>query len=38
MPKSDLDFINCAGPEMESLLKKADVRLIQFTGSSGVAE
>lgn len=38
MPKTDLDFINSAGPEMESLLKKSDVRLIQFTGSSGVAE
>ena len=38
MPKTDVDFIHCAGPEMESLLKKADVRMIQFTGSSGIAE
>lgn len=38
MPKTDLDLIHCLGPEMESILKRADVRMTQFTGSSGVAE
>lgn len=38
MPKEDLDLIHCDGPEMESILKKSDVRLTQFTGSSRVGE
>jgi len=28
MPKTDLDLVHCIGPEMESILKKADVRLV----------
>ena len=38
MPKTDLDLIHCEGPEMENILRKSDVRLTQFTGSSRVAE
>jgi len=37
---SDVDLIHCSGSEMGMLLDKAKdhVRLVQFTGSSGVAE
>ena len=38
MPKEDLDLVHCDGKTMESILKKSDPRLIQFTGSSRVAE
>lgn len=38
MPEEDLDFVNCHGPVMESILKKAKIRQLQFTGSNGVAE
>ena len=38
MPKEDLDLIHCNGPEMEQIMKRAQVRMIQFTGSSAVAE
>lgn len=37
-PPSDIDFINCNGPTMESLILKADPRMIQFTGSSKIAD
>jgi 1-pyrroline-5-carboxylate dehydrogenase len=37
LPPTDVDFINCDGPPMESILLNAPVRLTQFTGSSGVA-
>lgn len=37
---NDLDVIHCSGAEMGRLIDSArdDIRLIQFTGSSGVAE
>jgi len=38
MPKEDLDLVHCDGATMEHILKKAEPRLIQFTGSSNVAE
>ena len=40
LPASDLDLIHCRGETMGRLLADAvdDVRLVQFTGSSGVAE
>jgi 1-pyrroline-5-carboxylate dehydrogenase len=40
LPSSDLDLIHCRGSEMGKLLEAArdDIRLVQFTGSSGVAE
>ena len=40
LPANDLDLIHCRGSEMGKLLEAArdDIRLVQFTGSSGVAE
>jgi 1-pyrroline-5-carboxylate dehydrogenase len=40
LPADDLDLIHCRGSEMGKLLASArdDIRLVQFTGSSGVAE
>ena len=38
MPKEDLDLIHCQGKTMESVMKKSNPRIIQFTGSSAVAE
>ncbi|CAK74069.1 unnamed protein product (macronuclear) [Paramecium tetraurelia] len=38
LPPTDCDLIHCDGPQMESLLKKSNFRLLQFTGSSGIAE
>lgn len=38
MPKTDLDLIHCQPKSMEHILKKSEPRLIQFTGSSKVAE
>ena len=40
LPANDLDLIHCRGSEMGKLLDAAlgDIRLVQFTGSSGVAE
>ena len=37
---NDLDMIHCRGAEMGKLIETArdDIRLVQFTGSSGVAE
>jgi hypothetical protein len=33
-----LDFLNCQGPVAGELLQRAPIRLMQFTGSSRVAE
>ena len=40
LPPTDLDLIHCRGSEMGKLLDKAkdDIRMVQFTGSSAVAE
>jgi 1-pyrroline-5-carboxylate dehydrogenase len=38
MPEGDVDFINCDGPVMGSLLQQAEPRNTLFTGSSKVAE
>ncbi|MBE9549957.1 MAG: aldehyde dehydrogenase family protein [Proteobacteria bacterium] len=40
LPPEDVDLIHCRGSVMGSLVEKAKdtVRLVQFTGSSGVAE
>jgi len=40
LPASDLDMIHCRGTVMGDLIAAArkDIRLVQFTGSSGVAE
>lgn len=38
LPRSDLDFIHCEGPQMEYILKKGDARTTLFTGSSRVGE
>jgi len=37
-PPSDFDFINCNGPTMENLIQKSNPRMLQFTGSSKVAD
>ena len=40
LPPTDLDLIHCPGAEMGKLLDAAkdDIRMVQFTGSSNVAE
>ena len=40
LPATDLDMIHCRGTIMGQLIEAAkdDIRLVQFTGSSGVAE
>lgn len=38
LPKSDLDFLHCEGPQMEYILKKGNARTTLFTGSSRVGE
>jgi 1-pyrroline-5-carboxylate dehydrogenase len=38
MPMSDVDMINCDGPEMHDILMKAKPRMTLFTGSSKVGE
>jgi 1-pyrroline-5-carboxylate dehydrogenase len=40
LPLADVDFINCAGANMEGLLRSSQhwVRVLQFTGSSEMAE
>ena len=40
LPAEDVDLIHCSGRHMGDLLEQVrnDIRLIQFTGSSGVAE
>ena len=40
LPMTDLDMIHCRGTLMGELIETAkdDIRLVQFTGSSGVAE
>lgn len=38
LPMQDMDMIHSEGPVMEKILKKADVRLTQFTGSTKVGE
>lgn len=37
MPAEDVNFINCSNSSMEHIIKNANFRLIQFTGSSQVA-
>jgi 1-pyrroline-5-carboxylate dehydrogenase len=38
LPKEDLDFIQCDGPLMETILKKGRANMTLFTGSSHVGE
>eukprot|EP00921_Rhytidocystis_pertsovi_P015748 GHVQ01024986.1.p1 GENE.GHVQ01024986.1~~GHVQ01024986.1.p1 ORF type:complete len:310 (+),score=31.90 GHVQ01024986.1:1055-1984(+) len=38
MPMTDLDFINTRGAIMGELIQRAPLRMLQFTGSSEVAE
>jgi 1-pyrroline-5-carboxylate dehydrogenase len=40
LPAEDVDLIHCSGRHMGDLLERVrnDIRLVQFTGSSGVAE
>lgn len=38
MPVEDANFINCSNQSMEHIIKEADFRVVQFTGSSQVAE
>nr|ANM86837.1 delta-1-pyrroline-5-carboxylate dehydrogenase [Stygiella incarcerata] len=38
MPPMDANLIHCGGRNMGELIEKADVRVLQFTGSSEVAE
>ena len=40
LPPEDLDLIHCRGRDMGRLIETArdDIRMVQFTGSSGVAE
>lgn len=38
LPKKDVDFVNCDGKEMQSILVDAQPRMTLFTGSSKVAE
>lgn len=38
LPQEDLDFLHGSGPVMEKILKKADVKMTLFTGSSKVGE
>ena len=40
LPATDLDVIHCKGTKMGQLIESArdDIRLVQFTGSTGVAE
>eukprot|EP01016_Furgasonia_blochmanni_P044279 TRINITY_DN613_c0_g1_i13.p1 TRINITY_DN613_c0_g1~~TRINITY_DN613_c0_g1_i13.p1 ORF type:complete len:524 (+),score=89.22 TRINITY_DN613_c0_g1_i13:319-1890(+) len=37
MPPTDVDLIHCEGPPMMKILEKANIRMLQFTGSSRVA-
>lgn len=37
-PKEDLDLIHCSGRDISEVIKMAKPRVVQFTGSSGVAE
>ena len=34
---NDVNFLNCSNEEMEQIVRKANFRVIQFTGSSKVA-
>ena len=38
MPLEDINFINCSNENMEHIINKADFKMIQFTGSSKIAE
>jgi len=38
MPATDMEFLNCSGTKIESLIKMTPFRTCQFTGSSKVAE
>lgn len=38
MPLNDVNFINCSNESMEHIINKANFKLVQFTGSSKVAE
>ena len=37
-PPLDFDFINCDGPAMQEIIQKSHPRIVQFTGSSKVAD
>lgn len=37
LPPSDLNLIHCDGPNMEKLLRMTHFRMVQFTGSSKIA-
>lgn len=36
-PSKDFDYINCDGLVMENIVKRSDPRMLQFTGSSKIA-
>lgn len=38
MPLEDVNFLNCSNPSMEHVIDHAKFKVIQFTGSSAVAE
>jgi len=38
LPKEDLDMVQCDGPVVEKILKKAKANMTLFTGSSKVGE
>lgn len=38
MPLEDINFINCSNENMEHVINNADFKMIQFTGSSKIAE
>ncbi len=38
MPASDVNFLNCTNQGMEHVIDNAKFKVIQFTGSSKVAE
>lgn len=38
LPKEDMDFLHVSGSNMETLLKKGNAKLTQFTGSSETGE
>lgn len=38
LPLNEVNFLNCSNQEMEYVIDKADFKVIQFTGSTKVAE
>lgn len=38
MPPTDMEYLNCTGKKIETLVKMTPFRTCQFTGSSNVAE